>query len=160
MKYVLKITIAPILSLVTIMLGISYFNTFVSLKMTNDGFNSFLTGGLYSAYYTGMMIGAIYLERIIQKHGHIRSFSIFAALAGCSIMVQSFFDPSYLWIVLRFITGAAVSGLFIVIESWLLLLASPKTQGVILSVYMIALYTAQCIGQFGIITVPLDSTMP
>ncbi len=160
MKDVLKITIAPMLSLVIIMLGISYFNTFVSLKMTSDGFNSFITGGLYSAYYTGMMIGAVYLEKIIQKKGHIRSFCIFAAVAGCSIMIQSFSDPSYLWVVLRFITGAAVSGIFIVIESWLLLLASPKTQGVILSVYMIALYIAMCIGQFGIITVPLDSTMP
>lgn len=160
MRHVLKITIAPILSLVTIMLGISYFNTFVSLKMTNDGFSSFSTGALYSAYYTGMMIGAIYLERIIQKKGHIRSFCIFASLAGCSIIVQSFSNPSLIWIVLRFINGAAVSGVFIVIESWLLLLASTKTQGVILSVYMIALYTAMCIGQFGIITVPLDSIMP
>jgi len=160
MRSVLKITMAPILSLVTIMLGISYFNTFISLKMTNDGFNSFITGALYSAYYTGMMLGAIYLERIIQKKGHIRSFCIFASIAGCCIVVQSFTEPSFFWVGLRFISGVAVSGIFIVIESWLLLLASAKTQGVILSVYMIALYTAMCIGQFGIITVPLDSIMP
>jgi MFS family permease len=160
MKHVLRLTIAPILSLIIIMMGISCLNTYISLRMTGDGFSSFLTGLTYSSYYGGMMLGAIYNEKIIHAKGHIRSFSIFAATSATTIMLQSFFAPPLPWIFFRFFTGAAVSGLFIVIESWLLLLASPKTRGAVLSIYMIALYVAQSIGQFGINLVQIDSVMP
>ena len=160
MQHVLRLTIAPILSLIIIMMGISCLNTFISLKLVGDGFSSLLTGFTYSSYYAGMMLGAIHNEKIIHAKGHIRSFAIFASVAATTIMLQSFFMPPFPWIIFRFFTGAAVSGLFIVIESWLLLMASPRTRGVVLSLYMIALYMSQSIGQFGINLVQIDSVMP
>ncbi|MCH9620884.1 MAG: putative MFS-type transporter YcaD [Chlamydiia bacterium] len=128
--------------------------------MTSDGFSSLVTGFSYSSYYAGMMLGAIYLEKVIHSKGHIRSFAMFAAISSTTIMLQSFFDPPIPWIIFRFFTGAGVAGLFIVIESWLLLMASPKTRGAVLSIYMIALYCAQSIGQFGINLVQINSVMP
>ncbi len=156
MRTILKLTFAPVASLIIIILGISYLNTFISIRLTNEGYDSTITGLIYSAYYAGMMLGAIYLERIIHKKGHIRSFAIFAAITSTTVMLQSFTFSPYLWILFRFLTGAAASGLFIVIESWLLLLAKPKTRGAVLSIYMVAIYCAQCIGQFGISLVSVE----
>ena len=160
MRDILKLTIAPISSLIIIMLGISYLNTFISVRLTEDGYHSLITGTLYASYYTGMMCGAFYLEQIIEKKGHIRSFCMFAASASTFIMIQSFTEPFIAWIFFRFFTGVSVSGLFIVIESWLLLLSSPEKRGSVLSLYMVAIYSAQCIGQFGINIAPVQSILP
>lgn len=160
MQNILRLVIAPLCSLITIMIGISYLNTYISLKMTADGFPPFVTGILYSSYYAGMMIGAFYLEKLIHIKGHIRSFSIFAGAVSTILLIQSFTSPAISWIFFRFFTGLCVAGLFIVIESWLLLLASPSTRGAVLSIYMIAIYSAQSLGQFGINIVALDTMGP
>lgn len=148
MREILRHTFAPVFSLFIIMLGVSFFNTFVSVRVTIDGWSNFTTGLVYSAYYGGMMVGAIYMEQLIKYTGHIRSFSMFASLAATSIILQGFTESPFSWIFFRFATGLACAGLFIVIESWLLLLSSPNTRGTILSIYMVALYTAQSLGQF------------
>lgn len=140
------------------MLGNSFFNTFVSVRISYDGWSSLMAGLLYSSYYAGMMLGAIHMEKVIALTGHIRAFSIFASLTAASIMLQSFTLTPISWIVFRFITGGACAGLFIVIESWLLLLSSAKTRGSVLSLYMISLYTAQSLGQFFLNAVPLGSS--
>jgi len=137
MQSILRITIAPVASLLIIMLGTSFFNTFISIRITVDGWNSLMTGLVYSAYYAGMMAGALYMERLIKRTGHIRAFSIFASVTATSILLQGFTVSPFSWIIFRFITGLACAGLFIVIESWLLLLSSPNTRGVVLSLYMI-----------------------
>lgn len=148
MKEILQRTAAPIASLLIIMLGISYFNTYMSVRISVDGWNNFMTGAVYSAYYGGMMIGALYMEKLIKHTGHIRAFSIFASIAACSIIFQSFTGSPIIWIFFRFITGLSCAGLFICIESWLLLLSSVEARGAVLSIYMVALYSAQAMSQF------------
>ncbi len=156
MRTVLRLTFAPVSSLIIIVLGISYLNTFLSIRLTDSGYDSSVTGLIYSAYYTGMMVGALYLEGIIHKKGHIRAFAIFAALTSTTVLLQSFTSSPYIWILFRFLTGAFASGLFIVIESWLLLLATPATRGAVLSIYMVAIYCAQSLGQFGISAISVE----
>ncbi len=160
MQDLLKLIFSPILSLVIIMLGISFFNTFTSVRIISEGGATYLTGVVYSAYYAGMMFGAVYIERFITRVGHIRGFSIFASSCAVAVMLQSFFDSPYVWIIFRFITGLTCAGLFIVIESWLLLLSSPSTRGQVLSLYMVALYSAQGLGQFILNSMDLTGMLP
>lgn len=160
MRDLVKLIFPPILSLVIIMLGISFFNTFTSVHIISTGGASYLTGVVYSAYYAGMMVGALYIEKFIHRVGHIRGFSIFASLCATSVMFQSFFSSPYVWILFRFITGVTCAGLFVIIESWLLLLSSPNTRGQILSLYMVALYTAQGLGQFILNSMDLSGMLP
>ena len=160
MKDLLRNTFAPVFSLLIIMLGTSFFNTFVSVRISTDGWSNSLTGLVYSAYYLGMMLGAIYMEKVINRTGHIRAFSIFASCTATSILLQGFTVSPYAWLFFRLTMGAACAGLFIVIESWLLLLSSASTRGVVLSIYMVCLYTAQSLGQFILNFVPIQSTTP
>lgn len=160
MRDLLKQIIAPVSSLIIIMLGNSFFNTFMSYRIASEGGTTFLTGIVYAAYYAGMMLGALKMETFIKRVGHIRAFSIFASISASTIMIQSFFGSAYVWILFRFVTGLACAGLFIVIESWLLLLSSPNTRGQVLSLYMVALYTAQGSGQFILSSMPLNDITP
>ena len=145
---ILRNTIAPVTSLLIIMLGISFFNTFTSVLVTIEGWNNLTTGLIYSAYYGGMMAGALYIEKLIKITGHIRGFSLFAAITALSVLLHTFTFSPYSWLVYRFITGFASAGLFIVIESWLLLLSSVNTRGSILAIYMISVYSSQAVAQF------------
>lgn len=148
MRDIIRITFAPILALFIIMLGVSFFNTFLSIRISVDGWSHFTTGLVYAAFYAGMMGGAIYMERLIKRTGFIQAFSLFASVIGIAIILQGFTTSPYTWILFRFIMGLGCAGIFVVIESWLLLLSSPTTRGEVLSIYMISLYTAQSLGQF------------
>lgn len=50
------------------------------------------------------------------------------------------------WLVLRLINGWATVGVFLVIESWLLLAGDEKIRGRLLALYMIVLYGAGVLG--------------
>ncbi len=143
-----KMIIPPVLSLIIITLGNGYFNTFVTLRMSEFSPAPILAGFIYSAYYGGMMVGSFYMEPLIRRVGHIRAFAIFASLTSCMVLIQGFIFSVFTWLAFRFFVGMAFAGLFIVIESWLLLISSPSTRGKALSLYMIALYSAQGCGQF------------
>jgi len=160
MRDILRNTSAPVCSLLIIMLGTSFFNTFVSVRISIDGWSSFIAGFVYSAYYAGMALGALYMESVIKRTGHIRAFSVFASMTGAAILLQSFTISPYAWIVYRFFSGLFCAGLFIVIESWLLLLSPPHNRGIVLSFYMISLYSAQAFGQFILNAVDLQSIIP
>ena len=61
---------------------------------------------------------------------------------------------------MRFLAGFFTAGLFVVVESWLLLLGTKRTRGKLLAFYMIALYGAQSLGQFLINIKYTDPLLP
>ena len=157
MKGMIRQTSAPLVSLVLIMLGTSFFNTYVSVRLTMEGHKGIITGFVYAGFYAGMMTGALRVEPLIRRIGHIRAFALFASVMASLTILQGLFLDPYIWLVFRFVAGFATAGLFIVIESWLLLLSSPETRGKVLSLYMIALYLAQASGQFFLSVIDLRS---
>jgi MFS family permease len=146
--YKFKDLVTPIVSLVILTLGSALLTTFLTLRLHNLGVNSFIIGGLSTAYYGGMVIGAFKLEVIILRVGHIRTYSACASILAVASLLHGFYVNGYFWLVLRFIEGIATAGLYIVIESWILSTSDDKSRGSALALYMIALYLAQSIGQW------------
>lgn len=152
--------LAPLSGLALIMLSQGFFNTFVSIRIAAMGYSTLVNGFINAFYFAGMMTGGIYIERLIQRIGHIRAFAIFAAFNTAVVALQSLLVSLTFWIVFRFCYGFCAAGLFIAIESWLLLLSTQKTRGRLLSFYMVSLYAAQGIAQFIINLTPLDTATP
>ncbi|MEM8727916.1 MAG: MFS transporter [Chlamydiota bacterium] len=159
MRKVFRSAIAPLLSLVIVMLGNGFFTTFTSLRFSIEGYPNFIVGILSGAYYLGMMLGALHVERLIGRIGHIRSFALMASLNSVIFVVQSFHIDPYSWAFYRALTGFCTSGFFIAIESWLLL-SSVRSRGKLLSLYMFTLYFAQGFGQFILNASPIQSLIP
>ncbi|MDN3508687.1 MAG: MFS transporter [Candidatus Neptunochlamydia sp.] len=160
MRKVFRGVIAPLLSLVIVMLGNGFFTTFTSLRFSIEGYPNFVVGILSGAYYLGMMLGALYVERLISRIGHIRSFALMASINSVIIVVQSFYIDPYSWTLYRILTGFCTSGFFIAIESWLLLSSGLRSRGKLLSLYMLTLYLAQGFGQFILNASPIQSLIP
>jgi MFS family permease len=143
----LKLVFPPLLSLVFMMMASGLFNTFVSVRLEIEGYNAESIGVVTSALYLGITIGSLRIDRWVSKIGHIRSFVVFAALLAGMVLAQAFWIDPWYWSVLRFIGGICMAGVFIVIESWLLMLSSPQMRGSILSIYLAVLYMALSSGQ-------------
>ncbi len=156
----LKSIISPLFSLGIVMIAVGLFSTFIPLRLTLDGHSAYITGGVTAAYFAGLVLGSVRAERFIARVGHIRTFSAFASLTGAiSILMGLMISPA-LWIVGRFLMGFFTAGLFIVIESWLLMVAGKDRKGTILALYMIAFYAAQAGGQFLLCAIPPLSLIP
>ena len=80
MKRVFRSVFPPLLSLIVVMLGNGFFTTYTSLRFSTEGYPNYIIGILGAAYYLGMMLGALYVERLISRIGHIRSFAIMASI--------------------------------------------------------------------------------
>jgi len=160
MNKLLRSILPPLISLVIAMLGNGFFNTFVSLRMSADGHSPWMIGLLNSSYYAGLMLGSIYVQKLIARIGHIRTFSMFASLNSFVAVVQALSINPHTWVILRFFSGLCTAGFFIVIESWLLLSTGLKNRGKLLSLYMLTLYMAQGFGQFFLNFAAIVSLIP
>lgn len=145
-SFILKL-ISPIVSLFIFAIGNGLLNTLLVLRLHSEGSTSITIGLISAAFYLGLVIGSFNIEKLIIRVGHIRAFSAFASILTVSTLIQAVFYDLYLWLFLRFIAGFASAGIYVVIEGWLLTIGDHKSRGRILSVYMLALYSAQALGQ-------------
>lgn len=157
---ILKKITAPLLSLAIVMVAVGLFSTFVPLRLTLDGHSPFITGGATAAYFAGLVLGSLRTESFIARVGHIRTFAAFASMTSAIAVFMGLVIRPFLWIGLRFLMGVFTSGLFIVIESWLLMVGGRERKGTILAYYMIAFYAAQSGGQFLLNAAPPLSFVP
>lgn len=137
-----------LITMFTMMLGIGFYMTFASLRVSMEGNSRLMIGVIASAYYLGMMIGSLYIEQLIERIGYIRAFTLYAGINIAAVVLQSWLSEPAWWIVLRFLIGMSCAAYFIVIESWLLLASTPQTRGKALSLYMLIVYSGQGVGQF------------
>src|ERR1700688_2504337 len=99
--------------------GNGLFGTFLALRMSLEGFPTEVTGLIMSAYYAGLVVGARTCHGIINRVGHIRAFSAFAATVSTIVLVAGFYVSPYAWGTMRAVLGFCFAGLFMVVESWL-----------------------------------------
>jgi MFS family permease len=156
----IRAIIAPLISTALFMLGNGYFNTFVSLRMADLGHSELSIGIVASAYYIGLVLGALQIAKFIVKAGHLRVFASFIGLFNCVCLVHAISDNVFLWFFLRFLSGISLAGFYITIESWLLECSSNRNRGVILAFYMVAVSSAQAFGQLLLDKYNTNSTMP
>lgn len=125
-------------------------SSLTSLRLDAAGASATMIGAISSAYFVGLTLGAVTSDRLISRVGHIRSYSSFASLASITCLLQGLvFDP-WLWLVLRLVNGWAMVGIYLVVESWLLLAGDTKSRGRLLAIYMIALYGSIMLAQMGL----------
>lgn len=149
----LATALAPLLGLFIASLGSGFLSSLTTLRLDAAGESATLIGFVSSAYFIGLTLGALFNDRLIVRIGHIRAYSSFASLLAVTILLQGlFFDP-WAWFVLRLLSGLAMLGVFLVVESWLLLAGDQKMRGRLLALYMIALYGSGMLGQLNLGTI-------
>ncbi len=114
----------------------------IALQLAHRHEPAELIGLIGSAYFGGFLLGTLTCHRVIDRVGHIRSFSVFAAIATTATLLFLIFDQISVWVILRVIAGYAIAGQYVVIESWLNDKASNDNRGRIFSIYMMVSWAA------------------
>jgi MFS family permease len=130
-----------------IQLANGFFGTFISLRVTLEGFTATMAGLVLSSYFAGFTVGAVRCGSIIERIGHIRAYAAFGGLVAAATAAMPFLVGPLPWMVLRAIVGFGCAGLFIVTESWLNAKAPPESRGRVFSVYMVGTFAALAVGQ-------------
>jgi MFS family permease len=143
----LPLVVAPLFGLFIASIGNGFISSLTTLRLDAAGVSATVIGLVSASYFIGLTLGAIFNDRLISRIGHIRAYSSFAALTAVTVLLQGIVFNAELWIFLRLINGWATVGIFLVIESWMLLAADPKVRGRVLALYMIAFYGSGMLGQ-------------
>jgi len=160
MLALIRSLVAPLLSLVLLIAASGLFNTYVSVRLEMGGYDPEVIGFVTSALYGGILIGSLRIDRWITQVGHIRAFVVFASASSALVLAQSFWINPWYWAILRFFGGICMAGIFIAIESWLLIQSTSKTRGAILSLYLGVFYGALTLGQFLFNLADMDGYLP
>ncbi|WP_194953812.1 MFS transporter [Sphingopyxis solisilvae] len=143
--------IPPVRSLLVaifvMMAGSGFLSTLIGLRLERAGSGTMVIGAVATAYFAGLVLGALRAGEVVRRVGHIRAFAAFVALLSASTLTYALFQHPLLWAGLRLVDGLCIAGVFICVESWLGDRAEAETRGTVLAVYMVALYSGQAIGQ-------------
>lgn len=137
----------PFFSMVLLILASGLCNTYTSLKLEIDNFSPETIGYVVSALYIGVFLGSLWIDKWISKFGLVRSYIACIAAITLLILIQSIWVEPMFWSILRLLIGVFTAGIFIIIESWLLVQATSQQRGAILSLYLALYYGAQSSGQ-------------
>lgn len=148
--HLLTLVPGPLLGLFLVSLGNGFISSLTSLRLDDAGVSDIVIGFVAASYFAGLALGAMFSDRLIARIGHIRAYSSFASLTAVTFLLQGmFFDP-WAWLVLRLVNGWAIVGIYLIVESWLLLAGDAKMRGRLLAIYMIALYGSGMAGQMSL----------
>jgi len=122
---------------VLLLLGVGLLNTLLVLRGAYEGFSDSTLGLMGSSYFAGFLVGTLLVPGLIRRIGHIRAFAFFTGAVSAAVLAHLMLIDPYVWIALRVVAGAAIVGLYIVIESWLSSHAGAALRGRVFAVYMV-----------------------
>ena len=138
---------ALLLGMGMLMLGNGLQGSLLGLRAVSEGFGTTVTGLVMTGYYLGFLAGSTLTPRIVMNVGHVRVFSALASLASVAILIHVAAVEPLTWVAMRFMTGFAYAGVYIVAESWLNDRATNESRGQLLSVYMVVMFSGLALGQ-------------
>jgi len=149
-----------LISLVVLIMGNSFFITFVSLRLDLAGTSSEMIGIITASFYTGMLLASFLAPSWIRRLGHLRVWILLCGVNGLLILFHALWVDAIYWLLLRFFSGIMLGGVFVVIESWFLLLCPSRQRSLTLAIYVLAYYFATAIGQLFLYGCDLFSWTP
>lgn len=111
-------------------------------------FSALVTGLIMSGYFAGFIFGTYACPIIIRRVGHIRAFAAMASIASTLPILHALWLNAWFWGSLRFVTGVCLVGLYIVVESWLNVVAKSHQRGKVFAAYMAVSGVSMALGQW------------
>lgn len=138
---------SPLLGLFAFILGQGLITTLLTIRLSMENVSTQWIGFISTAYFAGLLLGSFLNIPLILRIGHIRAYSAYASLLAVLCLLHGLFVDPLTWSILRFGGGIATGGLFVVIESWMLVASTPANRGNLMAIYMVLLYGGLAIGQ-------------
>ncbi len=142
-----KLLSFPLFSLTIFILGTGFFSTFVSVRLDLAETSSEMIGLITASFYAGILLSSLLAPSWIARWGHRRIWTILLAANSILTLSHALWVDALFWVFLRFLSGVIMGGVFVVIESWILLLSPSAKRSLSLSLYILMYYIATSLGQ-------------
>ena len=126
-----------LISTAFLILGHGLLLTLLPISADTLGFSNTEVALTGSAYFLGFVSGCLFTPHILKRVGHIRSFAVLATTYSVVILIFPWLPEFWGWIWLRFLVGMSISGLYMILESWLSERSDSSNRGTVLSVYTV-----------------------
>lgn len=121
---------------------------YIPLSLAGAGYAPSLAGLILTALSAGGLIACLITGALARRVGHARAFMIFSALIILSNAVIGNGVDAASWIGARALYGFAISGMFIVAQSWLNDAVNNEIRGRVMAVFYVAYVAGLGTGSF------------
>jgi MFS family permease len=122
-------------------------NTILSVRLAQMQAPAQVAGLITTAYFLGQVVGSRLGHRLLGQSGHIRAFATVMAIGSiCALLIPIIPEP-LAWVAIRFIAGISLVLAFLVLESWLNMMAGNEVRGSVFGVYITIVYLGMTAGQ-------------
>ncbi|WP_017219717.1 MFS transporter [Moritella dasanensis] len=153
-------TFVPVVGLSFFAIASGFLMSLIPLSLQSFGLSLTLTPWLASIFYLGLLIGSLQIEGVVARIGHRLAFILFLSVLLLTIFLMIAMPSAATWLAARFIAGIAVAGVFVVVESWLLMADTAKQRAKRLGLYMTSLYGGNALGQLGLVPIGVEGIFP
>ncbi|MET0748294.1 MAG: MFS transporter [Rhizobium sp.] len=136
------------LSTLLMMVGLGLMNYVVPIRSVAEGWSTFTISFIATGYTLGFTISCIITPMFVKRVGHVRVFGALIALLAIGILLCALLVDWRAWVAFRFISGFAIAGAYLIIESWLNERVTNANRATIFSVYMITCLVGSIGGQY------------
>ena len=148
----MRAQLVPIVSLLSstffLMVGAGLAGILLPVRGSIEGWSAYEIGLVGTGYALAFTIGCLIAPRLVRRAGHVRTFCSLAALLAISALLHGLIVHPIAWVLIRGISGFALAGSYMVIESWLNERVTNATRGRIFSLYMTVSMAAMMSGQY------------
>ena len=103
----------------------------LSVRGAQEHFSLLALGLIGTGWSVGFIAGSVTVPMLVQRVGHIRAFSIMAAIGTVTILLNLLWINDIGWIVMRAFSGYCFAGAAMIVESWFNEVAENKNRGTI-----------------------------
>ena len=139
---------APLLVGIALMTsGAGLTSTLLGIRAGLEGFRPSVVGVVLAGYYVGVVVGSLVAPGTIGRVGHIRVFAGLASLMSAVVLLHVIRPEPLTWFVLRAVSGVCLASLYVVCETWLNGVATNRTRGTLMALYMVVISGSLLAGQ-------------
>lgn len=138
---------ALILSIILLVSGNAFLMTLLGIRLSIESVAPNVIGWVLVCYSIGFVLGTLYVQKVIARVGHIRTFAVFAAVAAVASLMYPMAISMIFWAILRVLSGFSMAGVLVVIESWFSSRATNANRGALFAVYQFVFYLSAAGGQ-------------
>lgn len=159
MSHIVKIS-ALLLGSALLMFAGGLQGLLIAIRGAEEGFSLYALGLIGTSWSVGYIAGTFVVPGIVTRVGHIRAFSVMAAVATMVILLNLIFVEQTAWIVLRAFSGFCFAGSAMIMESWLNEVTDNRRRGTTFASYMMANFAFSTAGQMIIVLTGVSGYLP
>ncbi|MDQ6432515.1 MFS transporter [Mesorhizobium sp. LHD-90] len=137
-----------ILSMALVAVGNGLLFAYIPVRLGAEGFAPTWAGSILTGLSAGGLLGCLLTAPLVRRVGHARSYLLFSGLIVLANALVAVTVDGPTWILSRALYGFAITGLFIVAQSWLNDVVGNAIRGRVMAIFYVAYVVGLGCGAF------------